>query len=99
MEKDPEEAQVAARRREERMRFEVLSMLCRASGGDPSRRIDCARLAEAIGPWSEELFRVVDFLASKDLVRYSSAGSSVSVTERGLALVGTPPVRVESITD
>ena len=98
-EMDPEKAQVAERRREERMRYEVLAMLCRASGGDPTREIDCARLAEAIGVWSQELFRVVDFLANKDLVRYSGSGSRVSVTERGLAFIGTSPERVESIAE
>lgn len=94
---DPEKARVAERRREERMRYEVLAMLCRASGGDTTRVIDCARLAEAIGVWSQELFRVVDFLANNGLVSYAGSGSRVSVTDRGIALIGTSSDRVKSI--
>jgi hypothetical protein len=81
---DREETELARQRREERMRYEVLDMVCRAARRDPEEEVSCAPFSETIGVWREELFRVLEFLDHAGLVRYCGPGPRVCITPRGI---------------
>lgn len=71
------------RKREERMRYEVLAMLYRAADGHVGREINCWNFATQLGVWHAEVFRVLEFLDRKGLVQYRGAGPVVCLTEEG----------------
>lgn len=81
------------------MRFEVLTMLYRASEG----RVDAERnawgFATDLGIWHAELFRIVEWLASQGLIRYCGAGPIVCLTERGIDFLERPGERRRSIRE
>ena len=81
---DDGERELASQRREERMRYEVLAMACRAARPDPNDAVDWRPVTERIGVWRDELLRVLDFLAGSGLVRYCGDGPKVCVTPRGI---------------
>ena len=76
--------EMATRRREERMRYEVLAMACRAARRDPNDAIDWKPVTERIGVWRDELFRILDFLDGAGLLRYCGEGPQVCITPRGI---------------
>ena len=100
MDEQPRQNPEAARqRREERMRYEVLDMLYRASARDPERRINCRGFAEDIGVWQAEVFRVVDFLDRIGFIQYCGAGPVVCITERGIDYLERGAGRRKRISD
>jgi hypothetical protein len=99
-ERFPGDLEPAKRRREERMRYEVLDMLYRLSRGDPERPIDCAPVSEAIGDWRQELVRVIDFLVRVELARYCGMGPLVvCINGRGIAYLEGEAGRLKRIPD
>jgi hypothetical protein len=82
--RDRESSVRAWRQREERMRYEVLSMLSTAAGRDPEWPVDCGPVTERIGVWRDEIFRVIDFLDRRGLVRYCGEGPRVCITPQGV---------------
>ncbi|MBW3630541.1 MAG: hypothetical protein KY464_14755 [Gemmatimonadetes bacterium] len=76
--------ELAKQTREERMRYEVLALVCRAARRDPNEPVNLGPFREMIGVWSDELFRVIDFLAQKELVRYCGPEPKVCITPQGI---------------
>lgn len=70
-------------RREERMRYEILSMLYRAARGEVDREINCWSFATQLGVWHAEVFRVLEHLDRRGLLEYRGAGPVVCLTESG----------------
>ena len=81
---DRETTESLRKRREERMRYEVLGMVCRAARRDPNEAVNCAPISDTIGVWREEVFRVLEFLDHAGLVRYCGPGPRVCITPRGI---------------
>ena len=75
------------RRREERMRYEVLHMLYRATEGAMDRPFNVVRFTRDLGVWHAELYRVIEWLDRKGFVRYLGAGPMVSLTPRAIAYI------------
>lgn len=87
------------RRREEHMRYEVLQLLYRSVEGKAGLERNIARFALDLGTWQAELFRVVEWLDSRKLIRYCGAGPVVCLTQRGVAFVEREAGRRRSIRD
>ncbi|MBW3628284.1 MAG: hypothetical protein KY464_03205 [Gemmatimonadetes bacterium] len=81
---DSESWQHRQRWREERMRFEVLAAVYRASEGKSGNTLVVSPFAQDLGIWREELFRVLEFLDRKGYIVYHGAGPLVSITRNGL---------------
>ena len=81
---DRDNPEAARQKREERMRYEVLGMVCRAARRDPNEAVNCAFFTDRIGVWREEIFRVLEFLDHVGLVRYCGPGPKVCITPRGI---------------
>ena len=96
---DREGAELVRKRREERMRYEVLGMVCRAARREPNEAVDCAPVTETIGVWCEELFRVLDFLDRAGMVRNCGPGPRVCITPRGIDYLYGEGRRHKSIPD
>ena len=77
------------RMREERMRFEVLALICRAAEGSLSVEVQAAPLALDLGIWSAEVFRVIEFLAQRGYVDYLRAGPVLRLTRAGAQRIET----------
>lgn len=69
------------RRREERMRFEVLRMLYDAVGGVAGMEVSCAACARRLGVWEPEILRVIDFLKRRGFLDYAAPGPVVRLTQ------------------
>lgn len=65
------------------MRYEILSMLYRASEGAVDREIGCRSFATDLGVWHAEVFRVLEYLDRRKLIEYRGAGPVVCLTEKG----------------
>ena len=76
--------EAARQKREERMRYEVLRIVCQAARRDPNEEVTCAPFSESIGAWREELFRVLEFLDRVGLLRSCGVGTKVCITPRGI---------------
>jgi len=87
------------RRREERMRYEVLYMLYRASEGRVEKQQNAWYFALELGVWHTELFRVVEWLDRKGLLRYCGAGPVVCLTPAGVDLIERRAGQRRSIRD
>jgi predicted transcriptional regulator len=87
------------RRREERMRFEVLAMLYQACGGEVDSERNAWGFAVDLGIWHAELFRIVEWLAAHGLIRYCGAGPIVCLTQRGVDFIERPGERRRSIRE
>lgn len=87
------------RRREERMRYEILSMLHRATGGDTEREINCWGFATDLGVWHAEVFRVLEYLDRRGLLEYRGAGPVVRLTQAGRDLIEGGSAGRQSIRD
>src|SRR5687768_171847 len=72
------------RRRQERMRFEVLRILLETSHGDPACRIEAWSFAEDLGVWEEELQNTLVWLEHAGYLRVYHPGLSVSITLAGI---------------
>jgi len=72
------------RRRQERMRYEVLRMLHAAAQGEPSRRVDAWGFAPDLGVWAEEVWNTLVWLEQAGLVRIYQTGPVVSITLAGV---------------
>jgi hypothetical protein len=72
------------RRRQERMRYEVLRILLEASHGDPARRIEAWGLAHDLGVWEEELQNTLVWLEHAGYLRVYHPGMAVSITLAGV---------------
>ena len=66
------------------MRYEVLRLLCEASGGLPDVEQNVSRFAFQLGTWQAEVFRVTEWLDRAGLIRYCGAGPTVCLTQRGV---------------
>lgn len=87
------------RKREERMRYEVLDMLYRATGGKVDAQRNAWGFAMDLGIWHAELFRIVEWLSSKQLIRYCGAGPLVCLTQKGASFMERAGQRRRSIRD
>jgi hypothetical protein len=67
------------RRRQERMRFEVLYMLYDAAGQCVDFPVDVAGFVKRLGVWEDELVTTVEFLAREDYLRFDAHPWNVSV--------------------
>lgn len=65
------------------MRYEILSMLYRATGGDVDREINCWNFATELGVWHAEVFRVLEYLDRHSYIEYRGAGPVVCLTPAG----------------
>lgn len=72
------------RRRQERMRYEVLRMLNAAAHGDPDRRIEAWGFAHDLGVWEEELQNTLVWLEQAGYLRVYHPGMAVSITLAGI---------------
>lgn len=81
------------------MRYEVLDMLYRAAGGKVDAQRNAWGFAIDLGIWHAELFRVVEWLTSKGLVRYCGAGPLVCLTVRGAAYLERAGTQRRAIRD
>jgi hypothetical protein len=72
------------KQREERMRYEVLQMLNRATEGAPDRVVNAWSFSTDLGVWHAEVFRVVEWLERHRLVCYHGAGPAISITAEGV---------------
>lgn len=87
------------RRREERMRYEVLAALYGECARVPGCAVHFSRFAHELGAWREELFRAVEWLDRKGYVVYHGAGPVVSITEKGTAYIEREAGKRRSIRD
>ena len=85
--------------REERLRFEVLERLNRASQSLPDRVLRGCAFAEGLGVWRQEVFRVVEFLDRRGYLTYHGAGPAVSITNKGIDYVQRSAWRRRSIRE
>jgi hypothetical protein len=65
------------RRREERMRFEVLSMLFEAANRRVDFPVDIGGFIRRLGVWEGELERVLEFLDSQGFIVYERSVQEV----------------------
>ena len=72
------------RRRQERMRYEVLRMLNAAAEGDPDRRIEAWGFAHDLGVWEEELQNTLVWLEQAGYLRVYHPGPAISITLAGI---------------
>ena len=91
--------ELARRQREERMRYEVLAMICRTARRDPNEPVDLGPFTERIGAWRDELFRVIDFLSAAGLARICGEGPQVCITPRGIDYLYGEARRTKAIPD
>jgi hypothetical protein len=75
------------RRRQERMRYEVLRMLHHASAANPELRVDAWGFAQNLGVWEEEVWNTLVWLEQADLVRIYRVGPVVSITLAGIRYI------------
>lgn len=81
------------------MRFEILSMLYRAAGGQVGREINCWSFAAQLGVWHAEVFRVLEYLDRRGLLEYRGAGPVVCLTQAGCDLIAGGSGDRQSIRD
>lgn len=81
------------------MRFEILSMLYRAAGGDVDREINCWNFATQLGVWHAEVFRVLEYLDRRGFLEYRGAGPVVCLTPAGRDYIETGSGGRQSIRD
>lgn len=91
--------QALQRRREERMRYEVLRMLYDATGAAEDGAVRAWSFAPDLGVWREELFRVIEFLDRKRYLEYLGAGPTVRITRAGVEYIESEAERRKSIRD
>jgi hypothetical protein len=77
-------AQDGWRRRQERMRYEVLRMLHHASSANPDQRVDAWGFAQNLGVWDEEVWNTLVWLEQAGMVRIYRVGPVVSITLAGV---------------
>jgi hypothetical protein len=65
------------RRREERMRFEVLSMLAEAANHCVDFPVDIGGFVRRLGVWEDELERVLEYLHTRGYIAYENIGHDV----------------------
>lgn len=75
------------RQREERMRFEVLTMLHQATEGKLAAPCNVSTFADQLGVWRAEVYRTVEWLDRQGLIRYMGAGPTVSLTAKGASVL------------
>ena len=75
------------RRRQERMRYEVLHMLYRAAHAEPGRPVEAWAFASSLGVWEEELGNVLAWLEHAGLVRVFEPGRVLSITLAGVRYI------------
>lgn len=85
--------------REERMRYEVLSLIHSECGGDPACILRVSEMVDELGVWREELYRVLEFLDRKGYITYHGAGPRISITNKGVEFVRHTARRRRSIRD
>jgi hypothetical protein len=89
------------RRREERMRYEVLVMLYEAVGRCVDFPVDVSGFVRRLGVWEDELRRVLQYLGDRGYIRYLAEGSEVSVclSVKGVDYIEKDARRRKSIRD
>jgi hypothetical protein len=87
------------RKREERMRYEVLNLISTSVGGQPEVEKNVSSFIHQLGTWHAELFRVVEWLDRQGFIRYCGAGPTVCLTPRGVAFLDSAAGRRRSIRD
>jgi hypothetical protein len=87
------------RKREERMRFEVLELIFLSVDGEPDVEKNVSDFVHHLGTWHAELFRVVEWLDRRGFIRYCGAGPTVCMTPHGIAFVSSEAGRRRSIRE
>lgn len=87
------------RRRERRMRREVLDLLFRLSGGAAGAEFHAMDLGVELGAWKSELYRILDWLNRHGYVQGWGLGPNVSLTEKGVAYLQGPGRAEQEIAD
>jgi hypothetical protein len=87
------------RKREERMRFEVLELIYASVEGRADVEKNVSDFVHLLGTWHAELFRVVEWLDRRGYIRYCGAGPTVCLTEQGIAFVASEAGRRRSIRE
>lgn len=75
------------RRRQERMRYEVLLMLYRAAHAEAGRPVEAWGFAADLGVWEDELWNVVVWLEHAGMVRVFEAGRVATITLAGVRYI------------
>jgi hypothetical protein len=75
------------RRRQERMRFEVLLMLYRASAAQPAREVSAWGFAQNLGIWEEEVGYAIEWLQRAGFLQYHRPGPVLSITLAGVRYI------------
>lgn len=82
MPQDPRRA--GWRRRQERMRYEVLHMLHRAAEASADRQVSAWSFAHDLGVWEEEVWNALVWLQQAGYARIHEVGPVVSITLAGI---------------
>jgi hypothetical protein len=85
------------RKREERMRFEVLELISAAVEGRADVENNVSSFVHQLGTWHAELFRVVEWLDRHGFIRYCGAGPTVCLTTQGIFFLHSEAGRRRSI--
>jgi hypothetical protein len=87
------------RKREERMRFEVLDLIFASVNGQADVELNVSGFVHHIGTWHAELFRIVEWLDRRGFIRYCGAGPTVCLTRAGVDFVGSEAGKRRSIRE
>ena len=87
----------AWRRRQERMRYEVLHMLHSATEASADRQVSAWRFAHHLGVWEEEVWNALVWLEQGGYVRIHHTGPVVSITLAGIRYLETEARRRRTI--
>ena len=89
------------RRRQERMRFEVLYMLYDAASQCVDFPVDVAGFVRRLGVWEDELVTTIEYLADGGYIRYEAHAWNVSVclTVKGVDYIEKDRGRRRTIRD
>jgi hypothetical protein len=88
------------KRREERMRFEVLFMIYEAAEGCADLPLEASSFVKRLGLWEQELEKVLRFLSRRGYINRIEPDSSImSVTVTGVDYIERDSVRRRTIRD
>jgi hypothetical protein len=85
------------RRRQERMRYEVLLMLYKASEAQPEREVKAWTFAYNLGVWEEEMGHAIEWLERAGYLRCHRSSLEISITLKGIRYIEEGAVRRRTI--
>lgn len=99
-ERRDEEWDELQKRREERMRYDILLMLYQAADRCAEFPVEIGGFVRKVGVWQEELDRVLHFLGDREYVRLSDdTPRTACLTVRGIDYIERDSSRRRSIRD